>query len=103
MLSTQNKFVHVYYDFDYVPEKSSYNNDSFIDQHNTNYNEWHAKTCIDYGVPPVFDLKQIIDNIESRYDVDVTYESLDDEEVSDAIYDITGWCVVHFEVVDVTI
>ena len=99
-MSTQNLFVHVYYDFDYAPESSSYRNeDAFHDQRLTNYNEWHVRTCTDYEVPPVFDMNQIIDNIESRYDVDVTYETLGDEEILDAISDITGWCVVHFDVV----
>lgn len=74
IMSTQNLFVHVYYDFDYDPSCGMSKEEFDLKQKN-NYEEWHVLCCTAYEVPPVYYYQDLINYI-GLDEKDITYNIL---------------------------
>lgn len=89
---SNEKIVIAYYDFDWYEESSRFSEEEFHDMLAKDYMMLQVYTCQDYNVSPMFSYKELVDYIG------LEEEDIDDDTLSEAITELTGWLVDSIEV-----
>jgi hypothetical protein len=74
------KLIQVEYDFDYIEELSRFTETQFNHIKEEDFKKFHAATCYDYNVSPIFELK-----------------SFQTDNIAEEISDRTGWLVLGYK------